>query len=272
MGKTFGREGELFLIAGPDLVDPLDLCLRVGERVRDVAAKLGVPYIFKGSFDKANRTSAGSHRGPGLEKGLANLRKIRETLGVPVLTDVHEAAQAAVAAEVADVIQIPAFLCRQTDLVAACARTGKVLNVKKGQFLSPWDMKNVVAKIEAHWPGGAAHARAILTDRGTSFGYNALVSDMRAIPIMQGTGYPACYDATHSQQVPGGHGTSSGGNRDMIAPMSRAAVAAGADACFFEVHEDPASSLVDPDTHLEIGELERLLAQLVEIKRIVARG
>jgi 2-dehydro-3-deoxyphosphooctonate aldolase (KDO 8-P synthase) len=270
LGKTFGAEGDLLLIAGPDLVEPLELCLRVGERVRDAAARLGVPYIFKGSYDKANRTSATGHRGPGLEKGLENLRKVRDALGVPVLTDVHEPAQAAAVAEVADVLQVPAFLCRQTDLIAACARAGKPLHVKKGQFLAPWDMMHVVAKIESFWPWGPEKARAMLCDRGTSFGYNTLVSDLRGIPIMQRTGYPVVYDATHSQQSPGGRGGSSGGDRDMIAPLARAAVAAGADGVFFEVHEDPATSLVDPDTHLEVGDLERLLAQLVAIKRVVA--
>lgn len=263
LGTTFGREGALFLIAGPDLAEPRDLCLRLAERVKRLCDRLAVPFIFKGSFDKANRTSAASYRGPGLEAGLATLAAVRREAGVPVLTDVHEAAQVAAAAEVADVLQVPAFLSRQTDLVQACARSGKVVNVKKGQFLAPEDMKQVAAKIEA--AGGRA---AILTERGTSFGYRMLVNDLRAIPMMQETGYPVCYDATHSQQIPAGHGASSGGMRDMIAPMARAAVAAGADACFFEIHEDPASSKVDPDTHLAIEDLERLLPVLVEIKRV----
>ncbi|HVY60160.1 MAG TPA: 3-deoxy-8-phosphooctulonate synthase [Planctomycetota bacterium] len=265
-GQTFGAPGSLFLIAGPDLVEPLDLCLRVGERLRDACARLGVPYIFKGSFDKANRTSASGHRGPGLETGLQHLRAIRERLGVAVLTDVHDPLQASLAAEVADVLQIPAFLCRQTDLVLACARTGKVVNVKKGQFLAPWDMVPVVKKLESGTPGGARETRAILTDRGTSFGYNTLVNDMRGISIMQRTGYPVCFDATHSVQVPGGHGTSSGGQREFVAPLARAAVAAGADAVFCEVHENPAESLVDPDTHLEVGAMIALLEDLVAIQ------
>jgi 2-dehydro-3-deoxyphosphooctonate aldolase (KDO 8-P synthase) len=262
LGRTFGAEGRLFLIAGPDLAEPRDLCLRVAERVRAACERLDVPFIFKGSFDKANRTSAEGYRGPGLEAGLATLAAVRAQVGVPVLTDVHEVAQVAPAAEVADVLQVPAFLCRQTDLVQACARTGKPVNVKKGQFLAPEDMHQVVKKIEA--AGGRA---AILTERGTTFGYRMLVNDLRAIPIMQASGYPVCYDATHSQQIPAGRGGSSGGVREMIGPMARAAVAAGADGCFFEVHEDPASSKVDPDTHLPIDALEPLLVQLVAIKR-----
>ncbi len=271
-GRAFGAEGAFFLIAGPDLVEPLELCLRVGERLRDAAARLGAGYIFKGSFDKANRTSAKGYRGPGIEAGLENLRRVRERLGVPVVTDVHEPAQAALAAEVADVLQIPAFLSRQTDLVQACGRTGKVVNVKKGQFLAPWDMVQVLGKLEAATPGGPEATRAILTDRGTSFGYNALVSDLRGIPIMQRTGYPVCFDATHSQQVPGGHGGSSGGQREFIAPLARAAVAAGADAVFCEVHETPAESKVDPDTHLAVDEMIALLEDLVAIKRVVGRS
>jgi 2-dehydro-3-deoxyphosphooctonate aldolase (KDO 8-P synthase) len=265
LGTTFGREGALFLIAGPDLAEPRDLCLRLAERVRRLCERHAVPFIFKGSFDKANRTSAASYRGPGLEAGLATLAAVRREAGVPVLTDVHEVAQVAPAAEVADVLQVPAFLSRQTDLVQACARSGKVVNVKKGQFLAPEDMRQVAAKIEA--AGGRA---AILTERGTTFGYRMLVNDLRAIPIMQETGYPVCYDATHSQQIPAGHGSASGGLRDMIAPMARAAVAAGADAVFFEIHEDPATSKVDPDTHLAIEDLERLLPVLVEIKRVAS--
>ncbi len=266
LGTTFGREGDLFLIAGPDLAEPEDLCLRVAERLKRACERLRVPFIFKGSFDKANRTSAEGYRGPGIERGLRTLAAVRARVGVPVLTDVHETWQVARAAEVADVLQVPAFLSRQTDLIAACARSGKVVNVKKGQFLAPEDMRQVARKIEAAAPAGAA--RAILTERGTTFGYRMLVSDLRAIPIMQATGYPVCYDATHSQQVPAGHGSASSGLRDMIAPMARAAVAAGADGVFFEAHEDPASSPVDPDTHIEVGALERLLEVLVEIKRV----
>jgi 2-dehydro-3-deoxyphosphooctonate aldolase (KDO 8-P synthase) len=267
--RLFGEAGALFLIAGPDLVEPLDLCLRIAERLEQMQTVYGVPVIYKGSFDKANRTSISGHRGPGLERGLENLAKVKKASGLPVLTDVHEPAQAAACAEVADVLQIPAFLCRQTDLVVACARTGKVVNVKKGQFLAPWDMKPVVAKLEAATPGGAEKTRAILTDRGTSFGYNTLVNDMRAVPIMQGTGYPVCFDATHSVQIPGGHGTSSGGQREFVAPLARAAVAAGADGVFFEVHEDPKSSKVDPDTHLTLEELDAVLNELVAIKQVL---
>lgn len=264
MGRTFGREGSLFLIAGPDLAEPRDLCLRIAERVKRVCERLDVPYIFKGSFDKANRTSAAGYRGPGLERGLETLAEVRAQVGVPVLTDVHEVAQVAPAALVVDVLQVPAFLSRQTDLVQACARSGRVVNVKKGQFLAPEDMAQVAGKLVAARPD----VRAILTERGTSFGYRMLVSDLRSIPIMQQTGFPVCYDATHSQQIPAGHGRSSGGMREMIAPMARAAVAAGADGVFFEIHEDPAASKVDPDTHLEVSELERLLEALVAIKKV----
>jgi 2-dehydro-3-deoxyphosphooctonate aldolase (KDO 8-P synthase) len=268
LGRTFGREGDLFVIAGPDVCEPEDLCLRLAERLRKACERLGIGYIFKGSFDKANRTSADAYRGPGLDRGLRTLSAVRARAGVPVLTDVHEVWQVAPAAEVVDVLQVPAFLCRQTDLVEACARTGKVVNVKKGQFLAPEDMRQVARKIEA--AGGEA-ARAILTERGTTFGYRMLVSDLRSIPIMQETGYPVCYDATHSQQIPAGHGAMSGGLREMVAPMARAAVAAGADGCFFEVHEDPERALVDADTHIEVEALESLLGTLVEIKRALAR-
>ena len=265
-GTSFGREGELFLIAGPDLLEPEELCLRVAARVSGFARRLGIPYIFKGSFDKANRTSAEGYRGPGIERGLKTLRRVREEVGVPVVTDVHEPWQAKVAAEVADVLQVPAFLCRQTDLVQACAATGRVVHLKKGQFLSPWEMRRVVEKVEAAAPGGPEAARAILTERGTMFGYNMLVNDLRSIPIMQETGYPVCFDATHSQQVPAAYGSSSGGMRSMIAPIARAAVAAGADGVFFEVHEEPAAARVDADTHLALSELERLLEGLLAIK------
>ncbi len=260
-GRVFGRRDEIFLIAGPDLAEPEDLCLRVAERLARAAERLGVPFIYKGSFDKANRTSAATYRGPGLAAGLETLGRVRRATGVPVLTDVHEVAQVAAAAEVVDVLQVPAFLSRQTDLLSACVRTGKAVHVKKGQFLSPQEAKQIAAKVEAE--GGR---KLILTERGTTFGYNLLVNDLRAIPIMQETGYPVGYDATHSQQRPGGQGTASGGLPQYIPTMARAAVAAGADGVFFEVHEEPARSRVDPDTHLGVEELERLLAELLRIK------
>lgn len=263
-GRTYGERGGLFVFAGPDLAEPLEVCLEVAEHARAVCERLGVGYIYKGSFDKANRTSVSGYRGPGLERGLANLAAVRERAGVPIVTDLHLPEQAARVAEVASVLQVPAFLCRQTDVLRAAAATGLPVSVKKGQFVAPWDMAEVVGKLEAFGCG-----QIVLVERGASFGYNMLVSDLRAIPIMQRTGYPVCYDATHSQQLPSGRGSSSGGMRDMVAPMARAAVAAGADAVFFEVHPVPDEALVDADTHLALADLEPLLEQLVAIKRTV---
>ena len=210
-GVTLGKPGELFLIAGPCVVQTLDLALTIGEKTRDLCRDLGVPYVFKASFDKANRSSIKGHRGPGMEEGLAVLAAVKKELGVPVLTDVHLPEQCAVVAEVVDILQIPAFLCRQTDLILAAAKTGKVLNIKKGQFLAPWDMKNVVAKIAE-----SGNSRILITERGASFGYNTLVSDMRAIPVLRDTGYPVVFDATHSVQQPGGQGATSGGQREFV--------------------------------------------------------
>ncbi len=265
-GRTVGADGTLFLIAGPDLAEPEALCTRIAARVARACERRGIVYIFKGSFDKANRTSASSYRGPGIEAGLRVLKRVREYSGVPVLTDVHEVWQVERVAEVADVLQVPAFLCRQTDLVAACAKTGKVVNVKKGQFLAPWDAQKIAEKVEA-----AGGSKLILTERGTCFGYNLLVNDLRSIPIMKrGTGYPVCYDATHSQQTPAARGSASGGMPEFIAPMARAAVAAGADGVFLEVHENPASSPVDPETHFPVEALDPLLDDLLAIRNVVA--
>ncbi|MHC4391660.1 MAG: 3-deoxy-8-phosphooctulonate synthase [Planctomycetota bacterium] len=264
-GQTFGAEHELFLFAGPDLADPLEVCLEVGRAARDACERLGIGYVYKGSFDKANRTSVTSYRGPGLKQGLENLARIREELSVPTITDIHTPEQAEAVKDVVSMIQVPAFLCRQTDLLQAAAESGLPISVKKGQFLAPWDMKPLVGKLEAF---GATEL--VLTDRGTSFGYNMLVSDLRGLRIMQETGYPVCYDASHSQQLPSGHGGSSGGMGEMIGPMARAAVAAGADAVFFEVHPEPPKSKVDPDTHLPLADLPSLLEALIAIKRVVA--
>ncbi|GIW72496.1 MAG: 2-dehydro-3-deoxyphosphooctonate aldolase [Planctomycetota bacterium] len=262
-GRTYGVPGELFVIAGPDLAEPPELCLRVARRLAAVCTRLGIGYVYKGSFDKANRTSADAYRGPGLEAGLAALAAVRDEIGVPVLTDVHEPWQVEPAARVCDMLQVPAFLCRQTDLLLACARSGRPVNVKKGQFLAPWDMVRVVEKLER-----AGAAGLLLTERGSCFGYNMLVTDLRALPIMQQqTGWPVCYDASHSQQLPSGRGASSGGMGEMIPVMARAAVAAGADAVFFECHEDPAAAPVDPDTHIALEQLEPLLEELVAIRR-----
>ncbi len=263
--ETFGGTDGLFVFAGPDLVEPIDLCLEVARAAKAACERLGIGYIYKGSFDKANRTSVESHRGPGIDKGLQNLARIKAGVGVPVVTDIHLPGQAAQIAEVADVIQVPAFLCRQTDLLRAAAETGRPISVKKGQFMAPVDMARVCGKLEAF-----VCNQIVLTDRGTSFGYHMLVSDLRGIRQMQETGYPVCYDASHSQQMPSGHGGRSGGMGEMIAPMSRAAVAAGADAVFFEVHPNPPESKVDPDTHLPLADLEPLLEDLIAIRRIVA--
>ncbi len=263
--RRFGEPGALFVIAGADLAEPPELCLRIARRLDACCTRLGLPWIYKGSFDKANRTSARSYRGPGLEAGLAALAAVSRELDVPVLTDVHEPQQVEQVAPHVDMLQVPAFLSRQTDLLLACARSGLPVNVKKGQFLAPWDMAHVVEKLEA---GGA---RAIvLTDRGTSFGYNMLVTDLRAIPIMQRTGYPVCYDASHAQQLPSGHGGRSGGMGEMIPIMARAAVAAGVDGLFFECHEDPAQAPVDRDTHIALDALEALLEELVRIRAAMA--
>ena len=233
----------------------------MAEALRDLARALGMPYVFKASYDKANRSSAGGFRGPGLAEGLAVLDRVRRRVGVPVLSDVHAVDQVAPAAAVLDCLQVPAFLCRQTDLLQAAARSGKPVNVKKGQFLAPLDMQNVVAKLEA------ADCRDILlTERGATFGYNNLVVDMRAIPTMRALGYPVVFDATHSVQLPGGLGTASGGERGMVATLARAAVAAGADALFLEVHPDPAKALCDGPTMVPLDQVRRLLEECLRIR------
>src|SRR6185369_10825554 len=235
----------------------------MAERIARVASDAGVPYIFKSSFDKANRTSITSFRGPGLDEGLRVLAAIRRDVGVPVLTDIHEISQVEPAAEVVDVLQIPAFLCRQTDLLVAAARSGRTVNVKKGQFLAPWDMKNVVDKLSQ-----AGSERIILTERGASFGYNTLVVDMRSFPIMRRFGWPVVYDITHSLQKPGGLGGASGGDSEFIEYLARAGVACGVDGVFMEVHDDPANALSDGPNALPLERLAPLLASLVTIHRV----
>jgi 2-dehydro-3-deoxyphosphooctonate aldolase (KDO 8-P synthase) len=261
---TLGDPERLFLIAGPCVIQGSDLTLRIGERARDVCRDLGVPFVFKASFDKANRSSVRGHRGPGMEEGLEVLRRVKEELGVPVLTDVHLPEQCAIVAEVVDILQIPAFLCRQTDLIVAAAATGKVVNVKKGQFLAPWDARHPIEKARE-----AGCERVMITERGASFGYGNLVSDMRALPIMRGFGVPVVFDATHSLQLPGGRGDSTGGQREFIPHLARAAVAAGVDGIFAEVHEDPASSPSDAENIMHLDELPGLLEVLVKIKALV---
>lgn len=254
----------LALIAGPCVIESPKLCLEIGTIARDTAAGIGIPYIFKASFDKANRTSARSSRGPGFEQGLEILADLRSKLGVPVLTDVHEVWQVEQAAEVVDVLQIPAFLCRQTDLLTAAAETGKPVNVKKGQFMAPWDMKNVVEKIES-----AGNRDLLLTERGCSFGYNTLVVDMCSLPIMQSFGCPVVFDATHSVQRPGGQGNASGGAREFVPHLVRAAVAVGVDALFLEVHPNPEKALSDAASMLKLDDLPGLLASAKAIERAV---
>ncbi len=254
----------LGLLAGPCVIESESLCLEIGRRLKEVCVKLGIPFAFKASYDKANRSSGASFRGPGLEAGLDILATVRRELDIPVLTDVHTATEAAAAAEVVDIIQIPALLCRQTDLVEAAARTGKIVNLKKGQFLSPLDMKQVVGKAVA-----AGGRMILVTERGTTFGYNNLVSDMRAMPILGAFGFPVIFDATHSVQLPGGAGDRSGGQREFAPVLARAAVAAGANGLFLETHPDPDRALSDGPNMIPLDELPRLMALLVRLHAVV---
>lgn len=255
------------LIAGPCVIESERIALETAQRIAEITKAIGVPYVFKSSYDKANRSSIASFRGPGLQAGLAVLRKVKEQVGVPVLTDVHSVEEAALAAEAADILQIPAFLCRQTDLLVAAAKTGRVVNVKKGQFLSPWEMSNVVKKLEE-----SGNSRIILTERGASFGYNNLVVDMRALPIMRGFGYPVVFDATHSVQLPGGAGTRSAGQREFVAPLACAAAGAGCDGFFMEVHPDPDRALSDGPNMVPLHQLKPLLERLVRICKAAGKG
>lgn len=254
----------LLLMAGPCVLEGYERSLMIGQRVKEICAKLKIPYVFKASFDKANRSSYASFRGPGIEEGLRILAQIKKDLGVPVVTDIHEPWQAEKAAEVADILQIPAFLCRQTDLVYAAACTGRTVNVKKGQFLAPWDMKNVIRKVEE-----AGNRNLMLTERGASFGYNTLVTDMRGLAVMRELGYPVVMDATHSVQIPGGQGTSSGGQSQYVPHMARAAAAVGIDALFLEVHDNPAEALSDGPNMVKLDDLEKLLKDVKAIDEIV---
>ena len=263
---AIGGGAPLALIAGPCVIEDPARTLAIGRDVQRIAAKLGMPYIFKASFDKANRSSYQSFRGPGLTEGLNILARIKRELGVPVLSDIHEAAQAAAAAAVLDVLQIPAFLCRQTDLLHAAAQTGKPVNVKKGQFLSPLEMKNVIAKLT-----DSGCQSILLTERGSSFGYNNLVVDMRSLAILRAVGQPVVVDATHSVQLPGGGGDRSAGQREFVPVLARAAAAAGIDALFLEVHDNPAEALSDGPNMVPVAELESLLTQVLAIDR-AARG
>lgn len=252
--------GRLILLAGPCVLEGLERSLKIGRRAKEIADKLGMPYIFKASFDKANRSSIKSYRGPGMIEGLKILDKIKRELKVPVVTDIHETYQAAQVAEVADILQIPAFLCRQTDLLIAAAKTGRAINVKKAQFLSARDMINVVEKLRA-----SGTEKILLTERGTSFGYNNLVVDMRNLPIMRGFNYPVIFDGTHSVQLPGGAGTSSGGQREFVEPLVKAACALGVDGLFLEVHDNPAEGLSDGANMIALDDLEKILAGALKI-------
>jgi 2-dehydro-3-deoxyphosphooctonate aldolase (KDO 8-P synthase) len=255
-----GRPGPFVLIAGPCVIESQAVTTDIAARLKELTTRLEVPFIFKASYDKANRTSIHSFRGPGIDRGLEILAAIRKTLQVPVLSDVHQVSEVEKAAEVLDVIQIPAFLCRQTDLLVAAAKTGKPVNVKKGQFMAPWDMIHAVNKITS-----TGNRNILLTDRGVSFGYNNLVSDFRCIPIMQETGCPVIYDVTHSVQLPGGAGTVSAGQREFVPMLARAAVAAGADGVFIETHPEPENALSDGANSMRLDALESLLVQLKAI-------
>ena len=261
---TFGNDLPFVLIAGPCQMESRDHALMMAERLSEITTKLGIPFIYKTSYDKANRTSLSGKRGVGLDAALPVFAEIRETFGCPVLTDVHSEAQCAEAAAVVDVLQIPAFLCRQTDLLIAAAKTGKVVNVKKGQFLAPWDMANVAQKVV-----DSGNENILLTERGASFGYNTLVTDMRSFPIMAQTGYPVIFDATHSVQQPGGQGGSSGGQREFVPPLARAAIAVGVAGVFMETHEDPDNAPSDGPCMVKLPEMEGLLAQLKALDRLV---
>ena len=259
-----GAGRPLAVIAGPCVIESQESALRHASLLKQAADRAGVPYIFKSSYDKANRSSGGSFRGPGLERGLEILAEVKRKVGVPILTDVHESAQVASVQQIADVLQIPAFLCRQTDFVIAVAKSGKVVNIKKGQFLAPWDIGNVVDKILS-----TGNDRVLLTERGVSFGYNNLVSDMRSLVWMRELGYPVIFDATHSLQLPGGLGHASGGERKYIPALARAAVAVGVDALFMEVHEKPDQALSDGPNSLALKDFEKLIRAVKQLDEIV---
>ncbi len=261
-----GRGQKLLVIAGPCVIETEELTLQIASRLKQIAAELPIQLVFKASFDKANRTSMGSYRGVTMEEGLGVLRRVKEATGLPVTTDIHESHQAAPVAEVCDILQIPAFLARQTDLLVAAAETGRVVNVKKGQFLAPWDMQHVVAKLEA-----SGCQRILLCERGTFFGYGRLVNDMRSIPQMQSYGTPVVFDATHSVQEPGGLGGKTGGNREMVEPLARAATALGVDGLFFETHPNPDRSPSDGPNMIPLDRFAGVLRRLVAIRQTVEK-
>ena len=268
VGNFMIGEGEpLALLAGPCVLEGMDRCLLIGRTIKEICGRLGINYVFKASFDKANRSSYHSFRGPGLKKGLEMLQEIKETLDVPIVTDIHETTQAEPVAKVADILQIPAFLCRQTDLLHAAAQTGRVVNVKKGQFLAPEDMRNVVDKLHE-----CGCEQMLLTERGASFGYHNLVVDMRSLPIMRSLGYPVVFDGTHSVQLPGGQGTSSGGQREMVPVLARAAVAVGVAGLFMETHPHPAQALSDGPNAVPLKHMKALLETLVALDAVTKKN
>jgi 2-dehydro-3-deoxyphosphooctonate aldolase (KDO 8-P synthase) len=259
-----GGNNPLVFIAGPCVIENEKSTLKAAERLKEYSDRQGIPLIFKSSYDKANRSAVDSFRGPGIEGGLKVLSRVKKDVGLPVISDIHSEGEVDAAAEVLDVLQIPAFLSRQTDIIIAASKTGKPLNIKKGQFLAPGDVKNIVEKVLS-----TGNEKILITERGASFGYNNLVVDMRSIPIMQAFGFPVIYDATHSVQLPGGEGSSSGGQREFIVPLSRAAVSAGCDAVFMEVHEDPDAAPCDGPNMLQIDDFAVLAKQLMELNRLV---
>ncbi len=261
---TVGGQNPLVFIAGPCVIESEEITLRIAVTLKEYSEKNKIPFIFKSSYDKANRTSVNSFRGPGIDKGLRILQRLKEKLEVSILSDIHSVDDIVKAADVLDVIQIPAFLCRQTDIIVAAAKTGKPVNIKKGQFLAPWDVKNIIEKARS-----TGNENIMITERGVSFGYNNFVVDMRSIPIMQGFGYPVVYDATHSVQLPGGQGSCSGGQREFIEPLAKAAVAAGCDAVFMEVHENPDKALCDGPNMLSLENFYVLAKKLVELNKLV---
>ena len=266
-GVKFGGRHPLALLAGPCVIESREGCLDIAARLARLARSKGIPLVFKASYDKANRSSLRGYRGPGLERGLEILAEVKARYGLPLITDVHTVAEARRAAEVVDIIQIPAFLCRQTDLVVACGETGKIVNVKKGQFMAPWDMKNVIEKIES-----TGNRRILLTERGASFGYNMLVADMRSLLVMREFGYPVIFDATHSVQRPGGAGDRSSGDGRWAPALARAAVATGCDGVFLETHPNPEQALSDKDNTVPLASLGRLWAVLRSIDETVSQA
>jgi 2-dehydro-3-deoxyphosphooctonate aldolase (KDO 8-P synthase) len=261
-GVKIGGKNPLALIAGPCVIESERHCLEMAKRLKDITHKLGIPFIFKSSFDKANRLSIDSFRGVGIKKGLEILKKVKDKINAPILSDIHCQTEICEASSVLDIIQIPAFLCRQTDIVVAAAKTGKVVNIKKGQFLAPWDILPIIRKVES-----TGNNSILITERGVCFGYNNLVSDFRSLGIMREFGYPVIYDATHSIQLPGGKGTASGGQRQFVSALSRAAVAFGCDGLFLEVHPEPAKALCDGPNMIDLEELALLLAQVKKIEK-----